>query len=131
MIETLVQTGRARYEFRILSYISSASDRVGWAMECAKQQSGAAFWEFYDRFLVDRSSARRREQLISFAADINLDEESFTQCYDDPATKQQVRDDLNAARNLGIGHGPRVFINEASGPLTLPAIRQRVEAVTP
>ena len=131
MIEQLVQTGLARYEFKILSYIGPQSDRVGKAMECASQQSGAAFWEFYDRFLVDQSSAHRQEQLISFATEIGLDTDSFTQCYSDPATQQQVNDDLNAARAIGITHGPKVRVNGVNAGTNFESIRQRVEAATP
>ena len=131
MIEHLVQTGLARYEFKFLSYIGPQSDRVGYAMECAVQQSGAAFWEYYDRFLVDRSSAHRREQLIDFAGDIGLDSEVFAQCYDDPATRQQINDDLNAARAIGIRFGPQVRVNgERAGP-NFAAIETAVEAATP
>ena len=131
MIEQLVQTGLARYEFKILSYIGPHSDRVGYAMSCAVRQSGAAFWEFYDRFLVDRSSAHRRDQLISFATDLGLDTDSFTQCYDDPATKRQVSDELNAARAIGISYGPRVLVNGERAGNNLASIRSLVEAATP
>ena len=131
MIEALVQTGLARYEFKFLSYIGPHSDRVGYAMECAVQQSGAAFWEFYDRFLVDKSSAHREQQLISFATDIGLDTDSFTQCYNDPATKQQVNDDLNAARRIGITHGPQVRVNGERAGANFANIRTKVEAATP
>ncbi|MXX48021.1 MAG: thioredoxin domain-containing protein [Chloroflexi bacterium] len=131
MIEEFVQSGLARYEFKFLSYIGAHSDRVGIAMKCAVQQSGAAFWSFYDRFLVDRSSAHRRAQLISFAVDINLDEDTFTQCYDDPATKRQVEEDLSAARRIGISHGPRVLVNGVNAGTRFEGIRQQVEAATP
>lgn len=131
MIEHFVQTGVARYEFKFLSYIGAHSDRVGYAMACAVKQSGAAFWEFYDRFLVDRSSAHRRDQLISFATDIGLDADSFTQCFDDPATRQQVGEDLNAARAIGISYGPRVRVNGERAGITFASIQTAVERETP
>jgi len=131
VIEHLVQSGLARYEFKFLSYIGPQSDRVGYAMECAVQQSGAAFWEFYDRFLVDRSSAHRREQLIDFATDIGLDTDRFTQCYNDPATHQQVSDDLNAARAIGISYGPQVLVNGERSGTSYAAIERDVASATP
>ena len=131
MIEALVQTGQARYEFKLLSYIGPQSERVGYAMSCAVEQSGAAFWEFYDRFLVDRSRAHRRDQLISFATDIGLDTDRFTQCYDDPETLRKVRADLNAARSLGITHGPRTRVNGVNGGTTLASIERAVKAAAP
>ena len=131
MIEQLVRTGLARYEFKVLSYIGPQSDRVGYAMICAVQQSGAAFWELYDRFLVDRSSAHRRSQLISFAADIGLDADRFTQCYEDPATRRQLNDDLNAARALGITHGPRTRVDGQNSGTTFTSIQRAVENATP
>ena len=123
-----MQTGQARYEFKILSYTSVAADRVGYAMTCAVQQSGAAFWEFYDHFLVERSSASRREALISFATEVGLDKDSFTLCYDDPATRQQVSDDLNAARALGITYGPRVRVNGVNAGTSFQGIKREVDA---
>jgi len=131
VIREFVQTGIARYEFKFISYIGPHSDRVGLAMKCAVQQSGAGFWEFYDRFLVENSSAHRREQLIGFAADIGLDEGRFTQCYDDPNTQQQVSDDLDDARRIGISYGPRVLVNGERTGHNLAAIRASVEAATP
>ena len=131
MIEHYVRTGLARYEFKFISYIGVHSNRVGYAMACAVKQSGAAFWEFYDRFLVERSSAHRRDQLISFATEIGLDTDDFTQCYDDPATRQQVNDDLNAARRIGISHGPRVLVNGVNAGTTFESISRRVEAASP
>ena len=99
-------------------------------MSCALKQSGGAFWEFYDRFLVDRSSAHRDQQLISFAAEIDLDEDLFTECYNDPVTRQQLRDDLNAARALGISYGPRTRVNGQNGGITFDSIRSAVERAT-
>ena len=100
-------------------------------MTCAAQESGAAFWAFYDRFLVDGSNAHRRAELISFATEIGLDTDSFTQCYDDPATRQQVSDDLNAARAIGIGHGPRVLVNGDNAGISFSGIVNAVEDATP
>lgn len=131
MIEHYVRTGLARYEFKFISYIGVHSDRVGYAMACAVKQSGAAFWEFYDRFLVERSSAHRRDQLISFATEIGLDTDDFTQCYDDPATKQEVGEDLTRARDIGITYGPLAVVNGERAGRDFAGIQRRVEAATP
>ncbi len=100
-------------------------------MNCAAEQSGAAFWEFHDRFLVDRSSAASRTQLIAFAGQQGLDTDTFAQCYDDPATQDAIDARTNAARALGVRFGPAVFVNGERSGITLAAIKRDVEAATP
>lgn len=100
-------------------------------MVCATQQSGAAFWRFHDRFLVDGSRAASRGLLIDYADDIGLDRERFEQCYDDPATRDAHEQIVNDARALGVSYGPRVHVNGVSAGTSLEAIRRAVDAATP
>ncbi len=99
-------------------------------MVCATQQSGAAFWQFHDRFLVDGIRATSRAQLIDYAGDIGLDTDSFTKCYDDPATRQKHNDNVNAARSIGISYGPRIHVNGVNSGRSFESIRRQVEAAT-
>ena len=100
-------------------------------MVCAIEQSGAAFWQIHDRFLVDNSRAASRQQLIDYAGDIGLDADAFAQCYDDPATRQKHNQNLRDARTIGITYGPRIRVNGAGAGNTFAAIAQAVEAATP
>jgi len=100
-------------------------------MVCAIQQSGAAFWRLHDRFLVERSSAASRSQLIDYAGDIGLDADAFAQCYDDPETRRAHNQNLRDARAIGITYGPRIRVNGAMAGTSFAAIQQAVEAATP
>ena len=126
-----MRTGIARFQFVNIAYLGATSERVGYAMVCAIEQSGAAFWRFHDRFLVDRSRAASRAQLIDYAGDIGLDTNAFTRCYDDPATHETHNQNVDDARALGITYGPRVYVNGASAGTSFEAIRRAVEAAAP
>lgn len=100
-------------------------------MVCAIQQSGAAFWRFHDRFLVENSRAASRGQLIEYAGEIGLDTDDFTQCYDDPATRDAHNQTVNDARAIGISYGPRIRVNGERSGTTFDAIKRAVETATP
>ena len=100
-------------------------------MICATEQNGASFWRFHDRFLVDRSRAASRAQLIEYAGEIGLDSDDFTQCYDAPATRQAHNQNVSDARDIGITYGPRVHVNGTNAGTSFDAIRRAVEAAAP
>ncbi|MYF21663.1 MAG: thioredoxin domain-containing protein [Chloroflexi bacterium] len=131
LIDEYVRTGIARFQFVNIAYVGVASERVGYAMVCATQQSGASFWRFHDRFLVENSRAASRAQLIEYAGEIGLDSDDFTECYDDPETRRTHDQIVNDARDIGITYGPRVHVNGASAGTSFEAIRRAVEAATP
>ncbi len=114
-----------------IAYLGAASERVGYAMVCATQQSGAAFWEFHDRFLVDRSRAATRAQLIDYAGEIGLDADRFERCYDDPATRRAHDKIVRDAAANNIRYGPVVHVNGVNAGTTFQSIRTQVEAATP
>lgn len=121
----------ARFEYQNFVYIGAASERVTLAMECAADQTGAAFWEFHDRFLVDGSRAASRDQLVDFAGGIGLDTGVFAQCFDSNEHEDAINARTQAARALGVSYGPRVFVNGERSGITLVAIKRDVEAATP
>ena len=100
-------------------------------MHCAIEQSGAAFWRFHDRFLVENSRAASREQLIDYADDIGLDEDDFEQCYDDPATREAHNQIVRDAASQGITYGPRVFVNGVNAGTSLSSISAAVDRAAP
>lgn len=126
-----MRTGIARFQFVNIAYIGVASERIGYAMVCATEQSGAAFWRFHDRFLVENSRAASRTQLIEYAGEIGLDGDRFEECYDDPATRQAHNQIVRDARAIGVTYGPRVWVNGANAGTSFAAIQQAVEAATP
>ncbi len=131
MIDEYVRTGIARFQFVNIAYLGVASERIGYAMVCAIKQRGAAFWQIHDRFLIDRSRAASRQQLIDYAGEIGLNTDEFTQCYDDPATRQAHDKIVRDAAAIGIRYGPRVHVNGVNAGTTFEGISRRVEAATP
>lgn len=131
MIEEYVRTGIARFQFVNIAYTGAAAERVGYAMVCATQQSGAAFWQIHDRFLVNGSRASSRQQLIDYAGEIGLDAGRFERCYDDPATRQAHNQIVRDAADINVTYGPRIHVNGLNAGVTFDGIRRRVEAATP
>ena len=131
MIEEYVRTGIARFQFVNIAYTGAAAERVGYAMVCATQQSGAAFWQIHDRFLIDGSRAASRDQLIDYAGEIGLDTDRFTRCYDDPATRRAHNKIVRDAAAIGITYGPRIHVNGVNAGTSFDGIRRRVEAAIP
>ena len=131
MIDEFVRTGIARFQFVNIAYTGAAAERVGYAMVCAVEQSGNAYWQIHDHFLVDRSRAGSRSQLIAYAGDIGLDVDAFTQCYDDPATRRAHNKIVRDAAAIGVTYGPRILVNGVNAGTSFEGIRRRVEAATP
>ncbi len=130
MIDEFVRTGIARFQFINIAYIGAASERIGYAMICATDQSGAAFWRFHDRFLLEDSRAASRAQLIDYAGEIGLDSDEFTQCYDDDETRQTHKKIVDDASAEGVRYGPRVHVNGVNAGTSFEGIRRQVEAAT-
>jgi predicted DsbA family dithiol-disulfide isomerase len=131
VIEEYVRTGIARFQFVNIAYTGAAAERVGYAMVCATEQSGAAFWQIHDRFLIDGSRAASRDHLIDYAGEIGLDTDRFTRCYDDPATRRAHNKIVRDAAAIGITYGPRIHVNGVNAGTSFDGIRRRVEAAAP
>ena len=82
--------------------------RLAVAAECANDQQ--MFWE-YQRILLDNQGDLSRDELVQFAADLNLDVSLFSACLDDPAYVDEVKADMYAAQNVGLTAVPTFFIN--------------------
>lgn len=78
------------------------------AANCALDQD--KFWEYHDA-LFQGDYGHGRDAYLSLAEDLGLDVSSFATCLDDETFAQEVQDDLQAGRELGVNGTPTFFIN--------------------
>lgn len=78
------------------------------AAECAADQG--KFWLYYERLFKEQPNFQK-DQLIKYAADLNLNTELFTQCLGAPDPAKRVQADLNKARELNLPGTPSFFLN--------------------
>ena len=131
MFKNLVQTGKARFEYRHFPWHGVPSDRVAVAMECGADQSGTAFWQLHDRFMKNASARNTRQGVLNSAESIGLDMEQFTECLDDPERLDQIEAGQQAARALGVSRTPRIHVNGSNAGITLISITRAVKAASP
>lgn len=84
------------------------------AGQCAEEQN--AFWAFTDQMWDNQIAASplnifAEDTLSTFAANADMDVESFNTCLQDVAIQQRVIADLNEARGFAVSATPTFFIN--------------------
>lgn len=78
------------------------------AAECANRQG--RFWEYAEQ-VFERQSELGPDLLVQIADQLGLDRTAFDQCRQDPATRQEVTEDLREADRLDIGGTPTFIVN--------------------
>lgn len=99
--------GQIRFVYRDYPILSPDSLTAALAAECADDQG--AFWPFHDRIYVDQ--VLTRERFIEYAADLELDLETFTTCLDDQVHLQEVMADYEDGSSTPMTGTPTFFIN--------------------
>jgi len=61
--------------------------------------------------LFENHEHLERDNLFRYARDMALDLADFRRCLDDPATRDRVGQDVEAAARLGIDSTPTLFFN--------------------
>lgn len=113
-IETYVETGRARLEFRFFPTAGGEMTILAaQAAECADEQRPGAFWQahelLYEYALSGRYTSRIPGQL---AGDLALDEAAILACME---TADQIAIDVAFARAVGVSGTPAILIRYAGG----------------
>lgn len=80
------------------------------AAECASAQS--KFWEYHD-LLFEHQDSLTREDLGRYARDTGLNLKLFNQCIDGRTKADEVIEDFNDGRAMGVNGTPTFFINGA------------------
>ena len=78
------------------------------AAQCAHEQG--KFWEYHDKLFANQQ-ALGADDLKKYAADLELDGERFTECFDSGRFRQDVQDDFQYGQSVGVSGTPAFFIN--------------------
>lgn len=78
------------------------------AAECARDQD--RFWE-YGALMFDNQHALERDDLLSYAEDLQLDTDAFQVCLDHPATELRVLHGIKLALDLKVRATPTLYVD--------------------
>jgi len=111
--EEFVSAGQVKVQARPVAILGQESDLAAQAAECANDQG--RFWEFHDMLYVNQRGENRgafsRENLKRFAEALELDTAAFDSCLVSGKYASKVRDDTEAARQMGVTSVPTIFVN--------------------
>ena len=111
MIEELVRTGLARFEYQHILNHGPPSVFAAMATECGGDQG--KWWNFHDHYMTTRDFSRQGAEAL--AASLALDTERFAQCLDDEVHLDLVEGQHRAAAQAGINRTPTIQINGQGG----------------
>jgi protein-disulfide isomerase len=119
--------GQVRYVFRDYPILTAESYQAAMAAECADDQG--AFWAFHD-WAYANQNALNRDGFMVIAENLGLNMDQFTTCVDGQIYNQEVSEDFNAGRALGITGTPTFFINGKIliGAEPFAVFQQRIDA---
>ncbi len=130
--EEFVTAGQVKIQSRPIAILGAESDLAAQAAECANDQG--RFWDFYDTLYAnyggENSGTFVSDNLKRFAEALELDTGAFDSCLDSGKYASKVREDTDAARQMGIDSVPTIFVNGrvvATAEL-LPAIREALDS---
>ena len=105
-----------RWEYRHfpLSQIHAFAYDAALAAECANDQG--VFWQYHDALFANQDNLKR-DQLIEYAANLQIDAATFSACLKSRAHNATVRDDLKNGRDRGVNGTPTFFVNNQAVPL--------------
>lgn len=118
LIKKYVDTGILKIKFKDYPINGSESQAAALGASCANDQG--RFWDYHDKLFNERKGYQAgvftEENLISFAGELGLDSDQFTECYQSGKFRSQVAKDLNDARLVGAKGTPTFFLNGQSVP---------------
>jgi len=87
------------------------------AEAAVEAQYHGKFWEFHEK-LLESSGALAEEDLVEHARDIGLDPAAMRDALEARSHRDRVRQDVRAARALGVAGTPAFFVNGRKGSAT-------------
>lgn len=111
MIEELVRTGLARFEYRHILNHGHPSVFAAMATECGGDQG--KWWNFHDHYMTTQDFSR--DGALAIAGALGLDTEEFAQCLDNEVHLDLVNDQHRAASEVGVRRTPTIHINGEGG----------------
>ena len=125
MIEELVRTGLARFEYRHILNHGQPSVFAALATECGGDQG--KWWNFHDHYMTTQDFSR--EGAIAIAAAFEFDTEQFAQCLDDETHLDLVNGQHRAASEVGVRRTPTIHINGEGGAIVADRLIEQVMAL--
>lgn len=108
-----VKTGKAKIAWHDFAFLGAESFWSAEAARCANDQGN--FWQYHD-LLFNRQNGENqgtfsKENLKSFALELDLNQEEFDACLDSGKYTQAVKDDTDYGKTVGVQGTPATFIN--------------------
>ena len=75
------------------------------------------FWEFHEKLLKSQG-ALTTDDLVDYADEVGLDADAMREAIESRAHRDRVRQDMRAARALGVAGTPAFFVNGRKGSAT-------------
>ncbi|MBI2355872.1 MAG: DsbA family protein [Candidatus Doudnabacteria bacterium] len=132
LIEKYVNTGKVKLVFRDFAINGRESVNAAIASECADEQE--KFWEYHDKLYTERRGYNvgvfKQDSLISFAKELGLNEQQFSDCYKSGKYDDEVANDTRDAQAFGGRGTPTFFLNGQiiSGALPLSVFENYIES---
>ena len=138
--EKFIDTGKVKLVFRDLPLTSLHPDafQAAVAVECARKQKGdAAYYEMQEKVFAGQEKDNpegvakiTKERLLGYAAELNLDEATFSACLEDPDMNDEILGDMQDATDNGIDATPTFVVGETvlrGLPRTVEGFEQLIE----
>ncbi len=123
MIDELVRTGLARFEYQHILNHGPPSVLAALSTECGGDQG--RWWEFHDHYMTTRDFSR--DGAVAFAASLSLDTEQFAQCLDTETHLDAVFAQHRNAVDSGVRRTPTIRVNGQGAAVTDALITQVLE----
>lgn len=128
--ETYIEEGLVRIGYWHFPFLGNPSVIAAEASECAGEQD--AFWAYHDYLFGPEVTGKglNKENLIEFAAALELDAEAFDECLDSGKHTQFVQGQRGIAQQIGVSSTPSFLINgePVIGAQAFPVFQEVIEA---
>ena len=117
IIENYVANGKAQLTFLDMPFLGMDSITASMASYCAQDQD--KYWDYHVALYEHQEgidsgwASNERLKVFAFTLDLNMDQ--FSLCLDSNRYYQEVKQNFNKAKNLGVQSTPTFFILNTSG----------------
>jgi protein-disulfide isomerase len=113
IIKDYISTDKVYFEFHNLAFLGNESIAAAEAAYCANDQG--KFWEYHDMVFKNQRGENQgwfsTARLTTFAKDVGLNVDTFSECYTSGKFKQKVNEDRAYADSLKITRTPSFLVN--------------------
>jgi len=128
--EAYVASGKVKIVYKDfpLESIHPEAKPAALAAECANEQG--RFWEYHD-ILFDRQAELSKESYFTWAEELGLDLNQFTQCIESEKYSAEVDADFAEGSSLGVTGTPAFFVNGKmiNGAQPFEVFEEEIEAI--